>query len=295
MEPISVLLVDDNPTFLHFATRFLKAHDEVVVLGTATRSEEAIARAQELQPQVVLLDLAMPDLSCSLETIPRLRSILPETRIIAVTLFATDGYRQAAFKAGVDDFIPKHKMDTDLVPAIQRVTRASRPQKEQRVSSQEVAADPCGYPPEKAQGPPLPEDLERIQKSAISQEESATAGPRVLVMEDDDHLRRLYDKTLRHKGYNVHSAATIQEARELLVQHRFDAFLCDIHMGKDRGTDLLREQRARLSQDGTQVIMVSGEAQYRSMCEEMGVGFYLEKPVALSTVLTIVERLTAGR
>jgi CheY-like chemotaxis protein len=295
MEPISVLLVDDNLTFLHFATRFLKAHNEVLVLGTATRSEEAIARAQELRPQVVLLDLAMPDLSCSLEVIPRLRSILPETRIIAVTLFATDGYRQAAFKAGVDDFIPKHKMDTDLLPAIQRVAQARQPQEEKRVSSQEVGANLCGYPPGQAQGLPLLQDIEKIQKSAISQEESATPGPLVLIMEDDDYLRRLYDKTLRHKGYNVHSAATIQEARELLMQHKFDAFLCDIHMGKDRGTDLLHEQRARLSQNSTQVIMVSGEAQYRTMCEEMGVGFYLEKPVAISTILTIVDRLTAGR
>lgn len=271
MEPISVLLVDDNPTFLHFATRFLKAHDEVVVLGTATGSKEAIKRARELRPQVVLLDLALPELSASLEAIPHLRSILPETRIIALTLFATDGYRQAAFKAGVDDFVPKHKMDTDLLPAIQRLAQASQPQQEKSTN---------GHKEESANG---------------HEEESASAGPLVLVMEDDDHLRRLYHKTLRHAGYTVHSAATIQEARELLARYKFDVFLCDIHMGKDRGTDLLREQQTRLKQNGTHVVTVSGEAQYRAMCEEMGVGFYLEKPVALSTVITIVDRLTGGR
>ena len=42
MKPISVLLVDDNPKFLNFATRFLEAHDDVVVIGTATGCDERL-------------------------------------------------------------------------------------------------------------------------------------------------------------------------------------------------------------------------------------------------------------
>jgi DNA-binding NtrC family response regulator len=116
---------------------------------------------------------------------------------------------------------------------------------------------------------------------------------RILIMEDNADLRRLYTKVLKSSGYQVYPTATLEEARSLLAQDHMDIFVCDIHVGDERGTDLLTEQAASLMQNGTKVIVVSGQAQYRPMCEEMGVDFYLEKPVALGTLLTLVERLTA--
>jgi DNA-binding NarL/FixJ family response regulator len=123
MKPISILLVDDNPSFLRIATRFLQEHDDVVVVGTAGGGEEALALAQDLQPDIVLIDLAMPDLS-GLATIPLLRIVLPEVGIIALTVLDTNGYRQAALAAGANDFVPKASLDTDLLSAIRRVAQA---------------------------------------------------------------------------------------------------------------------------------------------------------------------------
>jgi DNA-binding NtrC family response regulator len=118
--------------------------------------------------------------------------------------------------------------------------------------------------------------------------------PSILVMEDNHDLRRLYSKIFTNAGYDVYPAATLEEARALLVKDHVDVFLCDIHVGEERGTDLLREQAAFLGKNGTKVIVVSGQAQYRSACEEMGVDFYLEKPVGLETLLTLVRRLTVS-
>ena len=126
MSPISVLLVDDNPTFLRIASRFLEKHDEVVLVGTAEGGVRALAQAQELRPQVILLDLAMPDLP-GLEVIPRLREAVPEMRIIALTMLDTEEYRKAALAAGADEFIPKADLNTDLLPAIRRVIGVGRP------------------------------------------------------------------------------------------------------------------------------------------------------------------------
>jgi DNA-binding NarL/FixJ family response regulator len=128
MKPISVLLVDDNPVFLRIAARFLQQHDDVVVVGVAGGGEEALALAQDLQPELVLMDLAMAGLS-GLETIPRLRAVRPEVGIIALTVLDTNSYRQAALAAGANDFVPKASLDTDLLPAIRRVAQAdpSRP------------------------------------------------------------------------------------------------------------------------------------------------------------------------
>jgi DNA-binding response OmpR family regulator len=262
MEPISVLLVADNPTFLRAAARFLQAHEGVNVVGTANGGHEALAKAQELRPQVILLDLAMPDLP-GLQVIPRLRELVPQTGIIALTLLDTGGYRQAALNAGANDSIPKAALNTDLLPAIQRVAQAGQ-------SDASVANTTS------------PVDSDR-----------ASTTWRILVMEDEADLRRLYCKALRSAGYEVYPAATIPEARDLLARHRFDAFMCDIHMGEELGTHLLREEAADLTEKGTVIITVSGESQYRAMCEEMGVGLYLEKPININSLVTLVGRLTA--
>lgn len=125
MDPISVLLVDDNPTFLNILVRFLEVHhqNELVIVGTAGVGEGVLAAAQVLRPQVILIALGMPGLPC-LEIIARLRETLPEVGIIALTLLDTDGYREAALAAGANEFVAKATLTTDLLPAIRRVARA---------------------------------------------------------------------------------------------------------------------------------------------------------------------------
>lgn len=259
MTPISVMLVDDNPIFLRVTTQFLEAHAGVSVVGTAEGGEEALTKAQALQPQVILIDLAMPDLP-GLKAIPRLREMLPETGIIALTVMNTQSFREAALTAGANIFIPKAQMRTELLPAIQQFRQAN--------------------------GTELTEAAGDIPDHRLNPR-------RILVIEDDDYLRRLYGKALRSAGYEVHPAGTLQAARDLLAQIRFDVLLCDIHMGDDRGTDLLHEYADTLFTSGAQVIMVSGQTHYRDTCEEMGADFFLEKPVAISTLVVLVDRLTA--
>jgi len=122
MDPVSVLLVDDSPIFLRFATRFLEEsdHGEVVVVGAARGGVEALAEARRLRPQVILLDLRMPGIS-GLDALPLLRDALPEAGIIAVSLFDAGVYRRAALAAGADDFVSKETLGADLLPAIRRV------------------------------------------------------------------------------------------------------------------------------------------------------------------------------
>lgn len=137
--PTSVLLVDDSSAFLRVATQFLQAHAELLVVGQVLGGKEALAQAEALRPDVVLVDLAMPDLP-GLALIPRLRAAQPEMGIIALTLLDADGYRQAALAAGADEFVAKAALGTDLLPAIRRVARARRsiegPQREGDAAAQ---------------------------------------------------------------------------------------------------------------------------------------------------------------
>jgi len=125
MCPISILLVDDNPTFLRIATHLLEVHDDVVVVGAVRGGEEVLTQAQGLRPDIVLIEIFVPNLP-GLEIIPRLRAALPKAGIIALTVIGTDGYRQAALEACADDFITKATMGAELLPAIRRVVQASQ-------------------------------------------------------------------------------------------------------------------------------------------------------------------------
>lgn len=122
MAPTSVLLVDDNPTFLRVAAQFLREHctGEVTVVGTATGGAAALAQVGNLHPQVIVVDLAMPGMS-GLEAIPRLRELQPDACIVALTQMEPAEYREAALAAGADEFVTKATLSTDLLPAIQRV------------------------------------------------------------------------------------------------------------------------------------------------------------------------------
>jgi len=136
---ISVLLVDDHEAFLRVATEFLQRHDDLTVVGVARGGEEALAQAQNLKPEVVLIDLHMPGLS-GLETIPLLRAMLPEVSIIALTLLDPKVFRQAALAAGADDFVPKANLSTELLPAIRRVAQTGQPQQESQSETEAMGS-----------------------------------------------------------------------------------------------------------------------------------------------------------
>jgi len=107
--------------------------------GPARGGEEALTQAQNLKPEVVLIDLHMPGLS-GLETIPRLRAMLPEVSIIALTLLDAKVYRQAALAAGADDFVPKANLSTELLPAIRRVAQTGQPQQESQSETEAMGS-----------------------------------------------------------------------------------------------------------------------------------------------------------
>jgi two-component system nitrate/nitrite response regulator NarL len=131
---IRVLLVDDHEAFLRAVTDFLRRHDELAVVGVAYGGEEALAQAQSLQPQVILVDLNMPGLS-GLETISRLRVMLPEVGIVALTLLDPSTYRQAALAVSANEFISKANLSSDLLPAIRQAAKTVWPGKNARLES----------------------------------------------------------------------------------------------------------------------------------------------------------------
>ncbi len=127
--PASMLIIDDNRAYLNTIAEYIEEHfaDQIQIVGLAQTSMDGIRLARTLHPQVVLLDLKMPDLHGFL-AIPLLRQMQPEVKIITTTLLSAelfkqsgDLYRLESRKAGADTFLPKFKLDTDLIHAIESI------------------------------------------------------------------------------------------------------------------------------------------------------------------------------
>jgi len=122
MAPLTIYLIDDNFTFLAAAVDFLEKHaQEVTIIGTATNGLQALEQCAILHPDVILVDLKMPDLS-GLDLLPQLRAALPQAWIIVLSMLDTPEYRQAALQAGADEFVPKAGLTAALLPATRRST-----------------------------------------------------------------------------------------------------------------------------------------------------------------------------
>lgn len=118
MRPIHILMVDDHPTFLQIARRFLASQPAVRIVGEATEVEEALGMLETLRPDVVVTDLALPGAN-GLSFIQILQREYPHIGVVALTLFDTNEHRKAARAAGAHGFVPKAILCTDLIDAIQ--------------------------------------------------------------------------------------------------------------------------------------------------------------------------------
>ncbi len=116
---ISVMLVDDDLAFLRITKAVLLAHyrGQVDIVGIACSGEECLKLAQIYVPQVVVMDLDLPEKS-GLQTISLLHLLLPETRIIALTFEDQDQLRRVVLALGGSDLISKVEWETYLFPAI---------------------------------------------------------------------------------------------------------------------------------------------------------------------------------
>ena len=113
----------------------------------------------------------------------------------------------------------------------------------------------------------------------------------VLIMEDDHYITNIYSKALTRVGYSFDIAKTMDQARVCLDRNAYCVFICDIHMGNERGTDLLPEYEEVFSKNDTKVVMASAYGNYRILAGEAGADFFLEKPISLGTLFTLIDRL----
>ena len=117
MRPIRILLVDDHDMFTEILLGFLNAEDDLSVVGTTTRGSEAVARAEHLDPDVVLLDFDLPDQDGA-SVAAAIKAVRPGAQVIMLTGRTDDAALVAAIEAGCSGFLTKDKRAVELVGAV---------------------------------------------------------------------------------------------------------------------------------------------------------------------------------
>ncbi|HEU4391763.1 MAG TPA: response regulator transcription factor [Blastocatellia bacterium] len=117
-ERIKVLLVDDSTHFLESAVRFLMTVPSVQLVGCASSAPDAIEQAERLQPDLILMDVAMPDMN-GLEVALHLKTECNPPRIVMLSLHDTPEYRCVARVVGADGYVTKSDLATHLLPLIE--------------------------------------------------------------------------------------------------------------------------------------------------------------------------------
>lgn len=122
MELISVMIADDHPVVRHGLRLLLELQEDFDFVGEAVDGAEAVALAERLLPDVVLMDLVMPELD-GIEATRQIRSVSPSTRVIVLTSFAEDEKVFPAIKAGAAGYLLKEAQPQELLDAVRRVHR----------------------------------------------------------------------------------------------------------------------------------------------------------------------------
>ncbi|MER6290239.1 response regulator transcription factor [Streptomyces sviceus] len=142
---VRVLVVDDQQLIRDGIASLLSIRAGITVVGTAVNGREALAKAVELRPDVVLMDVRMPELD-GVEAVAVLRGRMPECRVVMLTTFDDEEYVVQALRAGASGYLLKDLPADELAQAI-RLAQAGITQLDASVAGRLAASLP----------PPVPE------------------------------------------------------------------------------------------------------------------------------------------
>jgi DNA-binding NarL/FixJ family response regulator len=122
---IRVLGIDDHPLMMAGIAGAIDAQVDMEMVGAAHDGASGVRLFRELQPEITLMDLRMPDMS-GIDAIARIRADFPDARIIVLTTSAGDIQVLRAFKAGAFGYLLKNLVRTELIDTIRRVHSGKR-------------------------------------------------------------------------------------------------------------------------------------------------------------------------
>jgi DNA-binding NarL/FixJ family response regulator len=122
---LRILIVDDHQVFRQQVCTLLGSHLGFEVIGEAADGQEAVSRAEELQPDVVVLDISMP-IRGGIEAAGRIRRVAPKSQIVFLSQHDSDQIAQTALATGALAYVTKSSVSKDLIPAVKAVSEGKK-------------------------------------------------------------------------------------------------------------------------------------------------------------------------
>ena len=122
LDQIKVLIADDHALLRQGLCRILELEEDIDVVAQAADGEEAVALAQELRPDVILMDINMPGMN-GLEATRMVREVAPESKVLVLTIHADDEYVFKVIQAGAGGYVLKDVDPSNLAEAIRTVNK----------------------------------------------------------------------------------------------------------------------------------------------------------------------------
>lgn len=119
---IRILLADDHVLVRQGFKMILSAQSDMQIVGEATNGREAVEQGEKLQPDVVLMDVTMPELN-GIEATRRLVVASPRTRVLALSMHKDAVYVREILRAGARGYLLKDSADADLIAAVRSVAK----------------------------------------------------------------------------------------------------------------------------------------------------------------------------
>jgi two-component system response regulator NreC len=122
---IRVLIVDDHAVVRSGLRLLLEAEKGIEPVGEAGSARDAVFQARAMNPDVILLDIVMPDRT-GLDVLPQLKHENPETKVLVLSMQDEPRYVREAFAAGASGYVLKEAADTEVVAAVREVAAGGR-------------------------------------------------------------------------------------------------------------------------------------------------------------------------
>jgi two-component system, NarL family, response regulator NreC len=119
---IRILLADDHALVRQGLGMILGAQPDMEIVGQAGNGNEAVALAEKLKPDVIVMDVAMPELN-GIEATRRLAASLPRTRVLALSMHKDSVYVREILRAGARGYLLKDSGDADLIAAVRAIAK----------------------------------------------------------------------------------------------------------------------------------------------------------------------------
>ncbi|MFL5921930.1 MAG: response regulator [Gaiellaceae bacterium] len=214
MSGTRVLIVDDHAVVRSGLRLVLEAGEGIEPVGEAGSARDAIFEARALKPDVILLDVVMPDQS-GLEIIPTLLHENPETKILMLSMQDDPRYVREAFDAGARGYVLKEAADSEVVAAVREVAGGGR-YVDPELGARLVAADS--------------EERRRAEEDPLSEREGEVLRLLALGHTNQEIAKQLYISVRTAETHRAHIMQKLRlSSRAELVRYALDRGLLDEH------------------------------------------------------------------